>query len=176
MTIKNQFKHYLGRHPTLFFPVYRALAPRQVVAECLLSVTTELVIEGFPRSANTFAVVAFQQAQTKNVSIAHYLHVEPQILEGVRRNLPVLVLLRNPVDAICSLMVRQPGTYPSCAFLRYCHFYEAVLGIRGQVVIAPFKQVTYDYGFVISSLNKRFDTVYRPFAHNRKNVQVVYDA
>ena len=32
-----------------------------------------LVIEGFPRSANTFAVVAFRQAQERYVPIAHHL-------------------------------------------------------------------------------------------------------
>jgi hypothetical protein len=60
------------RYSLLFFPLAR-LFPRnknQVVDK-----ETHLVIEGFPRSANTFAVAAFKYSQKGSIKIAHHLHV-----------------------------------------------------------------------------------------------------
>src|SRR5262245_32533170 len=57
---------------------------------------TEAIIEGFPRSANTFAATAFQLAQTKPVRVAHHLHVPSQIIAGARWGIPTIVLVRDP--------------------------------------------------------------------------------
>src|SRR5207247_8264431 len=46
---------------------------------------TEICIEGFPRSGNTFAVIAFQQAQTRTVSIAHHVHAPGSVIGAARR-------------------------------------------------------------------------------------------
>ena len=56
------FRNLLGRYPALFFYIYgiRPRNRRQLVRE-----KTQLVIEGFLRSANTFAVEAFKFAQER---------------------------------------------------------------------------------------------------------------
>jgi len=56
---------------------------------------TEVVIDGFPRSGNTFAVVAFRQAQSRRVSVAHHGHVPALAIEAHRRGVPALVLIRE---------------------------------------------------------------------------------
>jgi len=50
---------YVGRHPFLFYNFYRLKPSRR---DLLVDRRTRIVIEGFPRSGNTFAVVAFEQA------------------------------------------------------------------------------------------------------------------
>src|SRR2546422_7828125 len=49
---------------------------------------TEMMIEGYPRSGNTFAVAAFRLAQQRPVIVAHHLHSPAQVLEAVRRRIP----------------------------------------------------------------------------------------
>ena len=57
---------------------------------------TQLVIEGYPRSANTYAVVAFAAVQPERPRIAHHLHVAAQVLAAVDRDIPTMVLIRRP--------------------------------------------------------------------------------
>ena len=100
-----------------------------------MSPDKELVMEGFPRSANTFAVVAFRQAQGRDVSMAHHLHVEAQVFEGVRLGKPVVVLIRQPTDAVKSLIIRHPGADVESAFKRYISFYKNIEKVIDQVVL-----------------------------------------
>jgi len=62
----------LGQHPWLYFALQHLRPSRR---HLLVTKDTEIVIEGYPRSANTFAVVAFLLAQGHPVKIAHHLHV-----------------------------------------------------------------------------------------------------
>lgn len=91
-----------------------------------VSQDTEIVIEGFPRSANTFAVVASTQAQgARPIRIAHHLHAEAQVLAGVERKLPVIVLIRQPEDAIRSLKIAFPDQDENRMLRLYLRFYRA---------------------------------------------------
>lgn len=66
--------------------------------ELIVGRGTDIVIEGFPRTGNTFAVVAFKNVQDRNYQIAHHLHIISQVKKAVSNNVPVIVLVRNPVD------------------------------------------------------------------------------
>ena len=59
---------------------------------------TDVVIEGFPRSGNTAVFAAFSVAQPSEIRIAHHTHTPANAIAGVRRGLPVLVLIRAPDD------------------------------------------------------------------------------
>lgn len=175
MNFKNSIKHFCGRHPTIFFPLYRFMAPEHHIKECMLNESSELVIEGFPRSANTFAVVAFRQAQGRDVPMAHHLHVEAQILKGVSRGLPVIVLIRNPIDSVRSLIIRHPLLTIEDAFQRYIEFYAAVERVADRVVVADFKNITSNFGEVIDKVNKKYGTEYELFKHCPENLEAVYE-
>lgn len=172
--MKNALYSLLAQRPALFYPLYRLAKPPHLIKECCLSPEKELVIEGFPRSANTFAVVAFRQAQGMETPMAHHLHSEAQVLAGVKRELPVMVLIRHPFDAVRSLLIRQPNIGARDAFKRWTNFYEAASKVKEQILIAEFSQVTSNFGAVIDQLNSRFGTTYRPFSHTGENVQLVY--
>jgi hypothetical protein len=170
---KNRIKHILAQYPNLFSFCYQHFAPVRN-QELLVNEQTDLVIEGFPRSANTFAVVAFQLAQTKPVRIAHHLHVEAQILNGVKQGLPVCVLIRHPVDAIKSLLIRHPQTSIKWAFANYIQFYSNIMTVIPKCHIALFDEVIADYGKTINSINTKFGTEFDLFVHNDQHVKVVF--
>jgi hypothetical protein len=135
---------------------------------------TEIVIEGFPRSANTFAVFAFQMAQPRPVPIAHHLHSPAQVTAAARRGLPVLLLIRSPRDAVVSSVMWWPYVTPADALGAYARFYEAVRPVRDALVIGRFAEVTADLGLLTDRLNARYGTAFGRFAHTADNVERCY--
>lgn len=94
-------KASLGRRPRLFFKV-RKLIYQDKRSDQVVDASHDIVIEGVPRCANSFAVTAFRFAQPGSVKIAHHLHTPAQVLRGVELDLPCLVLVRNPRETIIS--------------------------------------------------------------------------
>lgn len=170
---QSRIKRILAPYPRIFIPVFRLFSSERKRL-LLISSQTELVIEGFPRSGNTFAVVAFEFPQTRNVFIAHHLHVEAQVLEGVRRGIPVMVVIRDPLSAISSLVVRHPDIDPNEALKDYIRFYSAIEGLSEKVLMAEFNQITRDFGQVIQRFNDKFSTNFEIFQHSPENVEKVF--
>jgi hypothetical protein len=135
---------------------------------------TVIVIEGFPRSANTFACNAFRLSQEKDVKIAHHLHAPAQIIGAAKMNIPAVVQIRNPDDAVLSLVVRSPFISIRIALREYTLFYETILSYRDHFIVAKFEDVIRDFGSVIREINDRFGTDFKEFIHNEENVAKSY--
>jgi hypothetical protein len=132
---------------------------------------TELVIDGYNRSANTFTVYAFQLSQPRPVRVAHHLHAPAQILAAVHAGLPTLVLIRDPHGAVLSQAVREPHVSLKYALWAYIRFYTCLLPHRTGFVVGDFDQTTNDFGSVIRRLNQVFGTSYAEFVHTDENVR-----
>lgn len=169
--IRERARIYLGGRPSLFFGVYGA---RPRYRDLLVDRSTDLVVEGFPRSGNTFAVFAFREAQEREVRIAHHMHAPAQIMRAAALGVPALVLLRDPVDAALSLVLRDPRYSAEGALRYYVSFYEAVAGYRDHFVLGAFEEVTRDYGPIIERVNERFGTSFGVFEHSQRNVERVF--
>ena len=113
---KERVKLYVRNRPSLYYNVYKM---RGGFPHLAVNHTTQLVIEGFPRSGNTFSVIAFEHAQREAVRIAHHLHVPAQIIRAARWQIPSIVLIRDPVDAVASLLIRHPAMSASRALVYY---------------------------------------------------------
>jgi hypothetical protein len=163
-----RFRVLAARHPSLFFRLY-GLSPAN--RRVMVRRDTRIVIEGFPRSANTFAVVAFRQAQEEDFHIAHHLHAQGQVVRAVEWGIPVCLLIRSPVDAVRSLVLKLPYIRPHDALRAYAEFYSDVYPLRDRVVVATYEEVTTDLGAVIARLNSKFGTHFRMFSHTTVNVE-----
>ena len=131
-----------------------------------VSRTTEIVIEGYPRSGNTFAVVAFRQAQGREIKMAHHLHAAAQIKRAARLGVPAIVLIREPSEAILSVLVRDPHASMRWALHSYVRFYSTVLPYLEKAVVAPFATVTSDLASIIRMVNTRYGTAFKEFVPN----------
>lgn len=159
-------KTEIARHPRIALPLQRLRGHGEVVGD-----PTEIVIESFPRCASTFAVAAFRLAQEpRPMTIAHHTHMAAQVLEGVHRGLPTLVLIRDPEQAIVSHLIRSPGLPASSAIRGFVRFYGPIGPLLPQVVVGTFEQVVGDLGSVIERVNARFGTSFVPFVHTPANV------
>jgi hypothetical protein len=124
---------------------------------------TQAVIDGYTRSASTFAVYAFQLAQPRPVRLAHHLHASAQLVEAARRGLPTLLVIRDPKGAVLSHMVREPDVDLVDALHAYRRFHEALLPVRDSLVVGRFDEVTHEFATVVRRLNARFGTGFGVF-------------
>ena len=166
---------HVGGHPAIYFNLYRLLRTRDDVKR-VVSRDTQLVIEGFPRSGNSFARRAFVVAQNGSFDttrIAHHLHVPAQVVQAARWQIPTLVLIRRPRDAVLSFALWDPISVDQ-ALRYYVSFYETVEKYRDSYVLGLFEEVTEDFGQVIKRMNDKFGTAFSLFRHDEQNVGRVF--
>ena len=148
-------RNLFGRYPALFFLIY-GIRPRN--RRLSVRRKTELVIEGFPRSANTYTVVALKLAQQREIKIASHLHVPAQVIKAAKLRIPTLVLIRNPKDAVTSLLVRNPQIGSRQALRAYSMFYNALSPYIHECVLATFEAAIQHLDRVIEDVNACFGT------------------
>lgn len=168
MRTKHSPREYLYRFPQTFKVVASMNRKKQHI---FVKPDTEVIIEGYPRSANTFAHVAFEFAQNRPVKIASHFHASGQVILGIKYKIPTLVLIRKPVDAIASLLVREHYLTVRQAINWYVGFYQSLVPYINDMVIADFSEVITDYGSVISKFNHFYGTKFSVFEHTEQNVQ-----
>jgi len=132
---------------------------------------TQLVIDGYTRSATTFAVYALQLSQERPLRLAHHLHAPAQFIEAARWGIPALLLIREPQGAILSQLVREPNVALDDALVAYSRFYTCLIPYRDTFVVGEFEQVTHEFGRVVRRLNARFGTSFVEFVHTDANLR-----
>jgi hypothetical protein len=155
-------------------PAYLRIA-RHRHGQAVVSSATELVIDGFTRSASTFAVVAFQLAQPRPVRVGHHLHAPSQIIEAVRLGVPALLTVRPPEDTVLSLVIREPYVTIPQGLTAYARFHARLLDQREGIVVADFDEVTGHLDRTIERVNARFGTVFAPFVHTDEQVRECFE-
>jgi hypothetical protein len=180
--LRYRAKQFIGRHPWLYRAMFQN---RSGYEDLLVNDDTDICIEGFPRSANSFAVAAFRHAQDEPVGIAHHNHVPAPVLTAVKNDLPTLVLIRDPVEAVISnrglqLQIGAVEDKPMPMHVTFemhlqgwLSFYRTVERVKDRVVIAPFEDVIDDFGLIIDRVNTRFGTNFDHFEHTTANVEAI---
>lgn len=158
-----------GRYPSLYMPIARRRHRESVLAR-----DTDLVIDGFPRSASTFALVAFQLAQNSHVRVAHHIHALAHLIAGARQGVPMLVPIREPEATIISAMIREPDVSAAQWLRSYVDFYQGLPSLADSLMLAPFEEITSDMGGVIRQLNQRYATNYVEFDHTESVAKVFH--
>lgn len=127
----------------------------------LVKRNSDIVIDGFPRSANTYFVSFFELAQqSKSIRIARHLHESYQFRFAERHDIPCVVLVRQPKDAIVSAVLRDKRASIAALARNYSRFYTNLLEHHRRAVIAPFQTVITDANKIISAVNKRYGTAF----------------
>jgi hypothetical protein len=165
---------YWVRHRAATHPSYLVFARHGRHRDEAVHPHTDVVVEGFPRSGNTFAALALQIAQPSPLTIAHHLHAPANVLGAVRDRIPALLLIREPDDTVLSEVQREQPVSMSTVLAAYCRFYESLMPHTTDVVVGEFGEVTTDFGGVVRALNDRFGTSFRPFEHTPENVARVF--
>lgn len=133
----------------------------------------QIVIDGFPRSSNTFSSRAFRFANP-DVVASHHMHAPANILLAVRYRVPTVVVIRSPVDAVLSEVIREPRKRLRRGLLEWNSFYSTVLPVLDRVVVGDFSTVTVDYSVVIDEVNRRFGTSFVPYHNSPESDEEVF--
>jgi hypothetical protein len=185
ISIRYRARSLVGQYPGLYLPFAKWKRRRHLASSRAAGVQpewtapvdrdTDAVIEGFPRSANTFAATAFELAQQAPVKVARHLHTPAQIIAGTRWRIPTMVLVRDPEQAIISFVVRTPAITLDQGLKDYIRFYRCIYPYRDAYVVARFDEVVADFGTVVRRLNERFGTAFAEFDHTPENVARCFD-
>jgi hypothetical protein len=159
--------------PTIYLPFARRKYPGP--SPEVISAETELVIDGYTRSACTFAVYALQLAQPRPIRLAHHLHAPAQLIRAARANVPALLVIREPRGAILSQLVREPDVAMRDALTAYARFHACLVPHLDDLVVGNFEQVTHDFGSVIDRLNARFHRRLQRFEHTPANMALCFE-
>lgn len=111
--------------------------------------SSDLVVEGYPRSANTYCVNCIERAARlggRSLRIAHHTHDIRNVELGIFLECPVLVLIRDPACAIASYALYMDLPIKS-ATAQYMTFYERLLSL-------PRKYVAVDFSVVVGGINR----------------------
>jgi hypothetical protein len=166
---RHALRRWVAARPGVYLPLARWKNEHSA-----LDADTQLVIDGFTRSAGTFAAVAFQFAQNDHVRVAHHMHAVAPLLVAARRQIPVLLAVREPESTVLSASVREPNVTVRQWLKTYVDFYDRIVTCRDDFVVATFEEVTSDLGGVIRRVNDRFGTRFREFEHTPPNVESVF--
>lgn len=168
--LRFRVRNFIGSNLWIFLFISKFLKN-----DLLIKKKTKLVIEGFPRSGNTFCVLAFVTAQKENMHIAHHIHLAAQVIQGIRMRLPVMVLIREPDEALKSFLVRYPKIKTRDAINAYCRFYHSLLPYKKHLMVVPFKNLIENIDLVIKEFNKKFGTRFEVFNHSEDNKASIFE-
>lgn len=133
----------------------------------------DAVIDGFPRSSNTFATHAFFLTQGDDIKLGNHVHSAGQFVLAQRYGIPAMLVLRDPVQATLSLSVFDRRYTPPVAYYWYNLFHRKMLELE-DFIVAPFQEVTSDFGITIQRLNDRFGTSFAPFHASEEASEAVF--
>lgn len=149
-------KRFIRRHPSLYFTI---VGRREAVRRLRARRDSELVVEAFPRSANTTSMYALFFAQGECLKVGHHLHVAAHVVFAAKYHIPCLVIMREPVECITSLMVMRKGGEPAELLKDYIDFAKVVMRHQSQVVVVDFNVIKSEgIGSGVRKLNARFKT------------------
>lgn len=138
----------------------------------------DIVIEGYPRSANSYALCAFKIANGSEMIITSHTHSFVSIKLAVRYKVPTIVLVRDPIDAVASQWFQYPTVSLKTELRRYATFYKEILRYVEGIVVVPFESCVSDFGKVIEAVNSKFANsfaIYEPSEENESRVREMVD-
>ena len=155
MSILQELKKLANANPTAF-ALLGPLNERSQFHRRVVRKTDDLVIEGFPRSANTFTTEAFRISYP-DLKIGNHFHSPMQIALAHRYGIPALVVIRSPREAVRSFYVYHQGELsPGAALDRYIGFHEKIVPYSGSFVVLDFREAISDVNTGVDRLNGKF--------------------
>lgn len=169
-------RNAIRRNNTLFYLTELASARRKPI-----TLETRFVIEGFPRSGNSYALETFLHSNRDLVgAIGSHAHSPAQLVRAKRLGIPTLLLIREPVGAVTSYMTYQQAHGRRIgareALTEYIKYHENVLRHCGYPVIADFSDIIDNIAPSILEINRKFGSNFTPYTPSADREKEVFDS
>jgi len=115
---------------------------------------SDLVIEGYPRSANTFSadMIDVLTENDPRFHFGHHTHEIDNLRLAEAYDVPRLVLIRTPEDAILSFRIFSGNPVARCLDF-YVNLNRNILALEKPFLVADFSEATTDFNRVVEKLN-----------------------
>lgn len=131
------------------------ISPLSRHKELFLKKDSDLLIEGYPRSGNTFCAAAFYYFSNHQLSIARHRHEIGHLKHAFSSGVPTLIVFREPIEAISSFILRE-GVSELFAINFYVKFNSFVLRHNDKLALFEFNDIVNHIENVIT----RFSSMY----------------
>lgn len=170
-------RSFARRHPAIYMPLIAFSRRPYDGSYRRISGATDILIDAYPRCANTFATFAFLSAQTGSVRVAHHFHAPAAVKAAARKGIPILTIIRHPKDAVASALIYSDSRNVKRGLEEYIDYYRCVQECRPKLFVARFEAVIHDFAHVTRCLNVRFGTTFGVFeattqAVDRVNLEI----
>lgn len=135
--------------------------------------STDIIIDGYPRSGNSYARAMVLQSNPHLVVTSH-LHSYRSILDGAKRGIPTVVLIRSPAECVSSFLQFLPGLPISVAVKEYLRLYSHIRPVARSVVILDFVTLTANPGELATRCNAKFGSNIQPYGKSNANEADVF--
>jgi hypothetical protein len=98
---------------------------------------TDLCIEGFQSSGNSFVFNIIRS--TANINISHHCHTASSVKVSLNRGVETLILFRKPSSVILSAIVRFRFNIREC-IKNYVQFYRYIDEVSDHVLLVSFEE------------------------------------
>src|SRR5690349_15687482 len=80
------------------------MSRRAIYAPYAVHDGTAVVVDGYPRSANTYALFVLRACVGDPSRVSGHTHAAATLVEAARRDLPAMLIVRDPRDAVASFV------------------------------------------------------------------------
>lgn len=159
-------KEIVESNPFLFNIWYHLYRKNRGVKVNYFNPKIMFLLDGYPRSGNTFATSLVKKIFGKEVLI-HHLHAIAPIKISLKQNIPSFILIRDPQEAITSYYLKifalKRKDIPNQIDLtllkqlarQYCIYYEYVKLNENKICIINFEDLIENPNNFVDIINKR---------------------
>ena len=151
------FRQRLRYNELIFKLVTFFKPPKSFQMRSPVTKSTDIVVEGFPRSSNTFLTVALQNLLGEGVSIANHYHSSVQFSLGYKLKKPMVLVVREPLNCLVSNLLYYPNRSRVEIIDDYILFHENIRQYLPSIFVVDFNDVTTNPLGLIAKISDEFD-------------------
>lgn len=136
----------------------------------------DVVVDGFPRSANTYVWYALKSSIEPKYMVRGHTHAVGTLKAAIDADKPAMLLVREPDGAVSSLYQLLEGVSLESCFDAYSRFHERCYSIREGLYVARFGDVINDFGTVTQRFFDHYGLDWPAYEKNETNEFLVNDA
>jgi hypothetical protein len=114
----------------------------------------DLLVEGYPRSANSSTAAAIRIANP-NLRILSHQHTVKSVLDAIKAKKPVCLLIRNPNEAVASWIVHS-NSNSFDALVLYIDYYSTLLAVADRLCVVEFSKTVKSPNTTLRKLNNKY--------------------
>ena len=117
-----------------------------------------MVWDGFPGSANSTSGTAIHDLNGRSFQMVNHTHAANVVIRGVKMGKPTALVIRNPLDSVCSLYRRWSFLTIDFCLDWYIKFHSVLLPYKNSIVVSDFSDTTGNLTAVVEKINSKFGT------------------